>query len=73
MHTPLQTRYPELSAKFDVDEAQAAATRRGFMERYCDTETLCCTAHFPPRRRERFAVPATDFPARSYEFPHENA
>jgi glyoxylase-like metal-dependent hydrolase (beta-lactamase superfamily II) len=47
MHSPLQTRYPELSAKFDVDQAQAAATRRNFMERYCGTDTLCCTAHFP--------------------------
>src|SRR5882757_8665306 len=44
MHSPLQTRYSELSVKFDVDAVQAAATRR---ERYCDTETLCCTAHFP--------------------------
>jgi glyoxylase-like metal-dependent hydrolase (beta-lactamase superfamily II) len=47
MHSPLQTRYPELSVKFDVDQAQAAVTRRRFLERYCDTETLCCTAHFP--------------------------
>ena len=22
-------------------------TRRSFLERYCDTDTLCCTAHFP--------------------------
>jgi len=47
MHTPLQTLYPELSPKFDVDQAQAAVTRRNFLERYCDTDTLCCTAHFP--------------------------
>jgi glyoxylase-like metal-dependent hydrolase (beta-lactamase superfamily II) len=47
MHSPLQARYPELSAKFDTDPKQAAATRRGFLERYCDTDTLCCTAHFP--------------------------
>jgi glyoxylase-like metal-dependent hydrolase (beta-lactamase superfamily II) len=47
MHSPLQTRYPELSAKFDVDQMQAATTRRNFLERYCDTGTLCCTAHFP--------------------------
>jgi glyoxylase-like metal-dependent hydrolase (beta-lactamase superfamily II) len=47
MHSPLQTRYPELSVKFDVDQAQAALTRRGFLERYCDTDTLCCAAHFP--------------------------
>ena len=47
MHSPLQTRYPQISAKFDVDQAQAAATRRNFLERYCDSNTLCCTAHFP--------------------------
>jgi glyoxylase-like metal-dependent hydrolase (beta-lactamase superfamily II) len=47
MHSPLQTRHPELSVKFDVDQAQAAVTRRNFLERYCDTDTLCCTAHFP--------------------------
>jgi len=47
IHSPLQLRYPELSPKFDVDPEQAASTRRGFLERYCDTETLCCTAHFP--------------------------
>jgi glyoxylase-like metal-dependent hydrolase (beta-lactamase superfamily II) len=47
MHSPLQTRYPEMSMKFDVDQAEAAKTRRSFLERYCDTDTLCCTAHFP--------------------------
>ena len=47
MHSPLQTRYPELSPKFDVDPVQAAVTRRKFLEQYCDTDTLCCTAHFP--------------------------
>jgi glyoxylase-like metal-dependent hydrolase (beta-lactamase superfamily II) len=47
MHTPLQTLYPELSPRFDVDPKQAAVTRRGFLERYCDSDTLCCTAHFP--------------------------
>jgi glyoxylase-like metal-dependent hydrolase (beta-lactamase superfamily II) len=47
MHSPLQARYPELSITFDVDRAQAAATRRTFLERYCDSDTLCCPAHFP--------------------------
>jgi glyoxylase-like metal-dependent hydrolase (beta-lactamase superfamily II) len=47
MHSPIQTLYPELSVKFDVDQAEAATTRRSFLERYCDTDTLCCTAHFP--------------------------
>jgi glyoxylase-like metal-dependent hydrolase (beta-lactamase superfamily II) len=47
IHVPLQTRYPELSFSRDQDPAQAAITRRAFLERYCDTPTLCCTAHFP--------------------------
>jgi glyoxylase-like metal-dependent hydrolase (beta-lactamase superfamily II) len=47
MHSPLQALYPRLSAKFDVDQTAAATTRRNFLERYCDTDTLCCTAHFP--------------------------
>ena len=47
IHSPLQARYPEMSMKFDVDQAAAATTRRAFLERYCDTDTLCCTAHFP--------------------------
>jgi glyoxylase-like metal-dependent hydrolase (beta-lactamase superfamily II) len=47
IHTPLQLRHPELSPKFDIDPAQAATTRRQFLERYCDTDTLCCAAHFP--------------------------
>jgi glyoxylase-like metal-dependent hydrolase (beta-lactamase superfamily II) len=47
IHSPLQTRHPELSIKFDADQAQAAVTRRNFLERYCDTDTVCCTAHFP--------------------------
>jgi hypothetical protein len=36
-----------MSVKFDVDPAAAAKTRRSFLERYCDTDTLCWTAHFP--------------------------
>ncbi len=47
MHSPIQALYPEMSVKFDVDPAAAATTRRSFLERYCDTDTLCCTAHFP--------------------------
>jgi glyoxylase-like metal-dependent hydrolase (beta-lactamase superfamily II) len=47
IHVPLQTRYPELSFARDKDLAQAAHTRRSFLERYCDTPTRCCTAHFP--------------------------
>nr|WP_041757837.1 MBL fold metallo-hydrolase [Bradyrhizobium sp. ORS 278] len=47
IHSPLQLAYPELSPKFDVDGKLAALTRRAFLDRYCGTATLCCTAHFP--------------------------
>ena len=47
IHSPLQTRYPELSPRFDVDGNMAAKTRRSLLDRYCDTRTLCCTGHFP--------------------------
>lgn len=47
IHSPLQTRYPNISPVRDVDRVQSAKTRRSFLERYCDTATLCCTAHFP--------------------------
>ncbi|MBL6456275.1 MBL fold metallo-hydrolase [Belnapia sp. T6] len=47
IHSPLQARYPELSMRADSDPAQAAATRRRFLECHCDTGRLVCTAHFP--------------------------
>jgi glyoxylase-like metal-dependent hydrolase (beta-lactamase superfamily II) len=47
IHSPLQARYPELAMMADVDRAQGVATRRKFLEHYCDTDTLVCTAHFP--------------------------
>lgn len=47
IHVPLQLRYPELSFSRDKDPVLAAKTRRNFLERFCDTSTLCCTAHFP--------------------------
>jgi glyoxylase-like metal-dependent hydrolase (beta-lactamase superfamily II) len=47
IHSPLQARYPEISMRADFDAQQAAHTRRSFLERYCDSTTICCTAHFP--------------------------
>lgn len=47
IHVPLQMRYPELSFARDKDLQLAAVTRRDFLERFCDTPTLCCTSHFP--------------------------
>ncbi len=51
IHSPIQARHTELSMRADVDPIQSAATRRAFLERYCDTDTACCTAHFPSPSR----------------------
>jgi glyoxylase-like metal-dependent hydrolase (beta-lactamase superfamily II) len=47
IHSPIQARYPDLVMRVDYDQKQASTTRRAFLERYCDTATLCCTMHFP--------------------------
>jgi glyoxylase-like metal-dependent hydrolase (beta-lactamase superfamily II) len=47
IHTPLQALYPELSMRVDYNPAQGIASRKRFLETYCDTNTLCCFAHFP--------------------------
>ena len=54
IHSPLQARYPESSMRADFDPEQAARTRRSFLEEYCDTATLVCTAHFPSPSVGRF-------------------
>ena len=64
MHTPLQLQHPELSPKFDVDPVQAAVTRKSFLERYCDTDTLCCTAHFPSPSTGKIRRKGNGFAAR---------
>jgi glyoxylase-like metal-dependent hydrolase (beta-lactamase superfamily II) len=51
IHSPLQARYPALSIAADYDPAQAAATRRRFLETACGAGTLCCFAHFPSPSR----------------------
>jgi len=51
IHSPLQARYPDLSMRVDYDPAQGIATRRKFLETYCDTSTQCCFAHFPSPSR----------------------
>jgi glyoxylase-like metal-dependent hydrolase (beta-lactamase superfamily II) len=47
MHSPVQCLHPEWTVWPDWDAAQAKATRRAFLERHADTDTLVCTAHFP--------------------------
>ncbi len=40
IHSPIQARYPDLVMRVDTDRDQAVRTRRDFLERYCDTDTL---------------------------------
>jgi glyoxylase-like metal-dependent hydrolase (beta-lactamase superfamily II) len=47
MHSPVQLAEPDWVPWPDFDADLAAKTRRAFCERYCDTSTLVCTAHFP--------------------------
>jgi hypothetical protein len=47
IHTPLQARYPHLTVPFDSDKDLAVKTRRSFLERYADTDTVWFTTHFP--------------------------
>jgi len=47
MHSPVQCAHPEWHPWPDWDPEMAATTRRDFLERYADTDTLVCTAHFP--------------------------
>jgi len=47
VHSPVQCLHPEWVPWPDWDPELARRTRRAFLERYCDTDTLVCTAHFP--------------------------
>lgn len=46
IHSPLQCRHPDLVAAPDFDREQAKATRVATMDKYCETDTLICSAHF---------------------------
>ncbi|MBB6627567.1 MBL fold metallo-hydrolase [Nocardioides sp. KIGAM211] len=66
LHVALQIRYPELSFFKDLDPRAAAVTRRAFLERYAETDTVCCTGHIPTsgpatvrRRGDGFALAAS--------------
>ena len=49
IHSPIQTRYPDLSAGPDYDAKQSAETRRRIFDQICDSSTLVCTVHFPSK------------------------
>ena len=47
MHRVVQVAEPQWSSRFCYDAAQAATTRREFVERHADSGTLILPAHFP--------------------------
>ena len=47
MHSPVQCAEPDWHAVSDDDPALARTTRRRFLHRHADTDTLILTAHFP--------------------------
>jgi glyoxylase-like metal-dependent hydrolase (beta-lactamase superfamily II) len=47
MHTALQCAEPDWSSCFCVDPEASRRTRRAFLERHADTDTLVMPAHFP--------------------------
>jgi glyoxylase-like metal-dependent hydrolase (beta-lactamase superfamily II) len=48
MHTPLQCAMPERHFSADADGVLAAQTRRDFLKRFCDCDTVVLGTHFPP-------------------------
>ena len=47
MHRVVQVAEPQWSSRFCYDAAQAAKTRRAFIEQHADSGALICAAHFP--------------------------
>lgn len=54
IHSPVQCAEPDWVPRPDYDPAQAAKTRRAFMERYGETDVLVCASHFPSPSFGRF-------------------
>jgi hypothetical protein len=47
IHSPVQCIELDWIPRPDFDPVLASQTRRAFLERYCDTDTLICATHFP--------------------------
>ncbi len=47
VHSPVQCMEPGWIMRADLDPALASATRRRFLERYCDSGVMVCATHFP--------------------------
>ena len=46
MHHPIQVVYPDWSTMFDTDADASHRTRRAFLEKYADSDTLVIPSHF---------------------------
>jgi glyoxylase-like metal-dependent hydrolase (beta-lactamase superfamily II) len=47
IHSPVQLQETAWVPRPDFDAKQAAATRRAFLDRYCERDVLVCASHFP--------------------------
>jgi glyoxylase-like metal-dependent hydrolase (beta-lactamase superfamily II) len=47
IHSPVQCLEPQWIMRADADPQLAKATRRSFLERYCDSGVTVCATHFP--------------------------
>jgi glyoxylase-like metal-dependent hydrolase (beta-lactamase superfamily II) len=47
IHNPVQCLEPGWIMRADADPALASATRKAFLERYCDSGVTVCASHFP--------------------------
>ncbi len=47
IHTPLQLAEPGWSPTFEFDTAASTNTRRTFLDKYCNSDSIILTAHFP--------------------------
>jgi len=61
MHTPVQCLRPEWKAASDADADLAVRTRRAFLERHCEANTLVCGTHFPSPSLGRFRASAGSY------------
>ena len=61
IHTPVQCMKPEWKPFSDADADLAVRTRRAFLERHCEANTLVCGTHFPSPSLGRFAASTDSF------------
>jgi len=54
IHSPLQSKYPDLGMMADYDSKQAGQTRRQVFDRFSDERTVMFASHFPAPSTGRF-------------------